>query len=67
MGKDRVLLVSCRYCRIPIAAATHFGPDELEMLLAHVRTCKPATRLPKAPGVEVILKHFEVRRIDERE
>lgn len=67
MGKDRLLLVSCRYCRVPVTAATHFGPEELETLLAHVRSCKLATRLSEAPGVEAVLKHFDVRRTDERE
>lgn len=67
MAKDRLLLVSCRYCRIPVAAATHFGAEELETLLAHVCSCKPGTRLAKEGGVEAVLKHFDVRRTDERE
>ena len=50
MGKDRLLLVSCRYCRIPVTAATHFGPEDLETLLAHVRSCNLATRLSEPPA-----------------
>jgi hypothetical protein len=67
MGKDRLLVVSCRACRILVAAATHFGAEEVEALLAHVRSCEPGTRLPETPGVETVLKYFDVRRIDERE
>jgi len=67
MGKGRLLVVSCRCCRMPVTAAPRFGPEDLETLLAHVRSCQPATRVPEAPGVEAILKHFDVRRTDERE
>ncbi len=67
MGKDRLFLASCRYCRIPVTIATRFGPEELEALLAHVRSCKPTTRLSEPPGIEGVLKHFDVRRTDERE
>ena len=52
---------------IAVTVATRFGPEELETLLAHVRSCEPTIRLPEAPGVEAILKHFDVRRTDERE
>jgi hypothetical protein len=49
-----------------VTVAARFGPEELEMLLAHTRSCKPAAHLPKAPGVEAVLKLFDVRRTDER-
>jgi hypothetical protein len=67
MGKDRLFLASCRYCRIPVTVAPRFGPEELETLLAHVRSCNPVTRLPETPGVEAVLKHFDVRRTGEQE
>ena len=65
MGKDRLFRASCRYCRIPVTVAPRFGPEELETLLDHVRSCEPTTSLPEVPGVEAILKHFDVRRTDE--
>ena len=67
MGKDRLFVASCRYCGIAVTAAPRFGPEDLETLLAHIRSCEPAARLPEAPGVEAVLKHFDVRRTDERE
>ena len=48
-------------------AIVEFLADELETLLAHVRSCKLATSLSEARGVEAVLKHFDVRRTDERE
>jgi len=67
MGKGRLLVVSCRYCGLLVAAGTHFGSEEMETLLAHVRSCTPSTRLPEAPGVKAVLRHFDVRRTNERE
>ena len=64
MGKDRLFLASCRYCGSAVTVAPRFGPEELETLVAHVRSCKPATRFPQARGVEAVLKHFDVRRTE---
>ena len=67
MGKNRLFLASCRYCHIPVTIAPRFGLEELETLLTHVRACVPVIHLPETPGVEAILKHFDLRRTDERE
>ena len=67
MGKDRLFLASCHYCRKPVTVGPRFGPEEIETLLAHVRSCKQSAHLPEAPGIEAVLKHFDVRRTDERE
>ena len=61
------LVLAFAFLAAAVTAASHLGPEELETLLAHVRSCKPATRLPEARGVEAVLKHFDLRRTDERE
>ena len=67
MGAERRVVVSCRHCREPIVMAARIGYEELDALLAHVRSCRPSAHLPDPPGVEAILRHFEVRAMPEPE
>ena len=61
MRAERLFLVSCRRCRLPVALAIRVGAAELDALLAHVRACEPDKHLGPAPGVDAILRHFDVR------
>ena len=36
---ERLFLVTCRSCHLPMATVAHIGGEELAALLAHVRAC----------------------------
>jgi hypothetical protein len=38
--------------------------SRMERLVAHVRSCRPHEPLPEYPGVETILRHFDVRALE---
>ena len=57
---ERVFLVICRACQAPVAVVPHIGDEELAALLAHVRACQPDQAPADHPGVEAILRHFNV-------
>ena len=63
LGAGRLVLVSCRRCRMPIITVARIGHEELDALLAHVRSCQPSAILPDPPGVETVLRHFHVQAV----
>ena len=61
VGAERLFLVSCRYCRVPIATVTRVGAEELEAMLTHLRACRPSALVVDPPRMETLLRHFDVR------
>jgi len=49
VGAERLFLVSCRHCRVPTTLVARVGHEELDALLAHVRSWRP-NEAPRPPG-----------------
>ncbi len=61
MGVGRLFLVSCKHCRVPITMVARVGYEDLDALLAHVRSCRPNEAPRRPAGRVAILRHFDVR------
>ena len=68
MGAEKLYRVCCRHCRVSITAVVRVGHEELDVLLEHVRACRPSEVriLPGHDGVAAILQHFDVGETEEK-
>ena len=64
--EQRQFVVLCRDCGIVVVRATRLGDKEMDRLVAHVRSCRPHEPLPDYPGVETVVRLFEVRALEPR-
>lgn len=60
VSAERLFLVSCRHCRLPITMVPRVGHEDLDALLAHVRSCRPNEAPRRPAGRVAILRHFHV-------
>ena len=57
-----MFLVSCRHCRVPTTLVARVGHEELDALLAHVRSWRRPNEAPRRPAGRVAIpRHFDVR------
>ena len=61
MGAERWFLVSRRHCHVPTTLVARVGREELDALLAHVRSWRPNEAPRRPAGRVAILRHFDVR------